>query len=452
MRKLSLSALALVAMLGATGAAQADCCHDFWSCAAAAATAGLSCQIESLIASVTTLKEAVETLSSGMSTQVANVITEAQQGVGSAVNDLKQVRLDAAAELKNSADQTRAIAHPPVQAMAVKPGTLALQQRAPAGAAAATPVKGTLVAKGAVAMPAPPKPADPAATKDAFLRGDALVQDLLAKSTNPGNQVNQAADAALAAAVRHLNTARQISTDVMLTPLNALRDSLLDLLQHPERLFDPTAQINADIQRISQQLPAMFERITNEITQEALADLNQGTSALQQVQTSAASAHAIAEAMQKVNDSKLQSDLDALNGLLPKSQVVVSPGPAGAAPVPLVLLSPSVTTLHKQRVALALDRANPSKLPIVVQQRALALGLASKWQTIQLQIKAPSEVTPASVQKVDHDLGQMFAGKKGADADKKKRELFTEAQKRFAKEPKTLAKVKAYIEAHAPKG
>jgi len=46
----------------------------------------------------------------------------------------------------------------------------------------------------------------------------------------------------------------------------------------------------------------------------------------------------------------------------------------------------------------------------------------------------------------------MFAGKKGADADKKKRELFTEAQKRFAKEPKTLAKVKAYIEAHAPKG
>ena len=454
MRKFSLSTLALIAALGVSGAAHADCCNDFWSCLGAAATAGLSCQIESLVASVTTLKQAVETLGSSLSTQVASVITQAQQGVASAASDLKQVRLDAAAELRSSADQAHAIAHPPVQAMAVKPGTMVAQQSVPTGAAAANrPVKGVMVAKGAVgAMATPPKPADSKAMKDAFTRGDALVQDLLVKTTNPTNQVNQAADAALAAAARHLNTARQISIDIMLTPLNSLRDSLLDLLQHPEHIFDPSAQINAQIQSISQQLPAMFDHITNEITQEALADLNQGTGALQQVQESAASAHAVADAMQKLNDSKLQSDLDELNRLLPKSAVVVAPAAGGAMPMPAVALAPSVTLAHKQRINLVLERANPAKFPIVVQQRAAAAGLAVKWQNIQSQLKSPVQVAPANTQKADHDLGQQFAGKSGADAAKRKQELLTEAKKRFANEPKTLAKVQAYIEAHAPKG
>jgi hypothetical protein len=454
MRKIRLSALVLASALAVSGAAQADCCNDFWSCLGAAATAGLSCQIESLIASVTTLKNAVETLGNSLSGEVTSVITQAQQGVSNAASDLKQVRIDAGNELKNSADQARALAHPPPQAMALKPGVVVAQQSPPSpAAAAAKPVKGAVVAKGVTvgALAAPPKPADPKAIKDAFTRADSLVQDLLAKSTNPTNQVNQAAEAALAAAARHLNTARQIGIELTLAPLNALRDSLLDLLQHPERLFDPTAQINADIQRISQQLPAMFDRITNEITQEALADLNQGTSALRQVQEASATGHAVADAMQKVNGSKLQSDLDELNALLPKPAVVVAPA-AGALPPPIVTLSPSVLVLHKQRIALALDRANPAKFPIVVQQHAAAANLVAKWQTIQLQIKTPLALAPASAQKVDHDLGQMFVGKKGADAAKKKQEMLDEAAKRFANEPKTLAKVKAYIEAHAPKG
>ena len=134
MRKFSLSALTLIAALAASGAARADCCNDFLSCLGAVASAGLSCQIESLIASVTTLKNAVETLGNSLSTEVANVISQAQQGVTSAASDLKQVRLDAANELKNSADQAHALAYPPQQAIALKPGMLALQPVAPAGA------------------------------------------------------------------------------------------------------------------------------------------------------------------------------------------------------------------------------------------------------------------------------------------------------------------------------
>lgn len=457
MRKISLSALALVAVLSVGGAARADCCSDVWSCLGAVATLGASCQIQSLIESITTLKTAVESMSSNLSAQAASLMTQAQQGVNSAAADLKQVRLDAANDLKNSADQSRAIAHAPAPTtLMLKPGTAVARQNVPAAAAAAPkPVAGTVMLKSGVAVAAPPKPADPTAVKDAFNRADVMVQGLLAQSSNPQNQVNQAADQAMQAAVRHLNTARQISTDAMLTPLKLLADSLLDLLTHPERMFDPTAQINADITRISQQMPAMFDRISNEVTQEALADLNQGTAALTQIQDSAASAHNVVEAMQKLNAERTQANLDALNALLPRSAgVMVAPMP-GAPPAPpaqMIALSPSVTLAHKQRIGLAIDRANPQKLPIVVQQHAAAAGLASKWQSIQLQMKTPVALAPTTQQKVDKDLAGMYAGKKGADIQKKKQELLGEAQKRFGKDPKTLAKVKAYIEAHTPKG
>jgi hypothetical protein len=459
MRKISLSALALVAVLGVGGAAKADCCSDVWSCLGAVATLGASCQIQSMIESITTLEQAVESMSGNLSALSASLISQAQQGVNSAAADLKQVRLDATSDLKSSADRSRAIAHaPPPSTLVMKQGAAAAKQNLPPAAAAAPkPAAGSVLLKpgAAGAMAAPPKPADAAAVKDAFNRGDVLVQDLFSKSTNPTNQVNQAADAAVAAAVRHLNTARQISTDVLLTPLKVLADSLLDLLTHPERMFDPTAQINADIARISQQLPAMFDRISNEVTQEALADLNQGTAALTQIQSSAATAHEVVDAMQKLNEERTQANLDALNSLLPRSAgVVVAPMP-GAPPAPptqMVALSPGITLQHKQRVTLALERANPQKLPIVIQQHAAAAGLAAKWQSIQVQMKTPVPLAASTQQKVDKDLAGMFAGKKGADIQKKKEELLLEAQKRFAKDPKTLSKVKAYIEAHSPKG
>ena len=233
----------------------------------------------------------------------------------------------------------------------------------------------------------------------------------------------------------------------------AVRDSLLDLLKHPERLFDPSAQINADIQRIATQMPAMFDRIATEVTQEALAQLNQGTALVQQLQESASSAKAVTDSMQKLQGSKLQSDLDELNGLLPKqAAVAVAPAPGVAVRPIMVTLSPSVTLANKQRLSGVLLKADPAKLPIVVQQKATAGDLSQKWQAIQLKQKTAVQVEQVQVQKVDKDLGQMFVGKKGADADKKKKELLEEAKKRFASDPKTLAKVQQYIEAHAPKG
>lgn len=457
MRSMKLSAFALIGVLGVssvTGVARAGCCDDFWSCAAAVATAGASCQIQSLIESITALKNAVDTTIANMSTQASSVIAQAQRGVGDAAGDLKQVKGEASAQLKASADQARDLANRPVIVAALKPG-IALKNGAAPGAAMANkpPAMAAGAMKPVAAAPAAPKPAEAAATKDALGRGDKYVQELLAKSQAPANQANAAADAAIAAAARHLDAARRISLDLALTPLNMVRDSLLDLLRHPERMFDPSAQINADIQRIATQMPAMFDRITTEVTQEALANLNQGTTALQQLQESAASGKAVADSMAKLQSSKLQSDLDELNTLLPKpAAVAVAPAAGVAARPQMVQLSPTVTLANKQRLNVVLNRADPAKLPIVLQQKAAAGDLSQKWQAIQLKQKTAVPIDQATTQKVDKDLNQMFVGKKGADAAKKKQELLAEAKKRFANDPKTLSKVQQYIETHAPKG
>jgi len=190
---------------------------------------------------------------------------------------------------------------------------------------------------------------------------------------------------------------------------------------------------------ITAEVPALLDRIANEVTQEAVGNLDRAKGNLQQLQDSAASANGLLDAMQKVASSHLQSDLDALDRLVPK------PAPGGST----IRTFPIGISGNHQVIIAALARTESAKLPIVIQHRAAIGDLASKWQSIKVRVKAPVQLEAGSVQKVDHDLGQMFAGKAKGDIDKKKQELLEEANKRFANNPKTLEKVKQYIEAHA---
>ena len=161
-------------------------------------------------------------------------------------------------------------------------------------------------------------PADPKAIQDALTRANDYVQDVKTKLAAPQAEVVNAERAALDAVARHVRTAQQISLDVALAPLNLLRDSLLDLLAHPERIFDPSAQIEADIQRIAAEVPALLDRIANEVTQDAMSTLDHARASLHLVQDSAAAGTSVVEAMQRLANSRLQSDLDALDRLVPK--------------------------------------------------------------------------------------------------------------------------------------
>jgi hypothetical protein len=447
MRRITLSALALVSSIGLADVARAGCCDDFWSCLGAVATAGVSCQVQGIIDSVNAMKQLVETVTNDLRTRTGDVIGQAQRAVNDAANDLKVVREQSMTAVQKAAERAHELANPPRAMTLAGPGVAAVGKPAGAGVATpalpagAAPAAGVQAAAGVqVAAPAA-KPADAKAIQDAFARADAYVQDLKAKASAPHNDVANAEKAALEAAARHIRTAQQISLDIALAPLNLLRDSLLDLLTHPERLFDPSAQIEADIQRITAEVPALLDRIANEVTKEAMDGLDRVKGNLQQLQDSAAAGGSVVDAMQKVSTSRLQSDLDALERLVPR------PPPAGGGMRAVAF--PIGISVNRQAIMTAFARTEPGKLPLVIQHRAAVTDLASRWQSIKVRIKAPAQIETASVQRVDRDLGQMFAGKQKVDIDKKKQELLEEARKRFARDPKTLEKVQRYIEAHA---
>jgi ElaB/YqjD/DUF883 family membrane-anchored ribosome-binding protein len=444
---MTLSALALIGSIGIADVARAGCCDDFWSCLGAVATAGLSCQIQGIIDAVNAMKTLVETVTNDLRTRTGDVISQAQRAVTDASNDLKAVREQSMISLQKAVETAHQLANPPRGVAMAGPGVapIGAAPARPAGAAVPTPAAPILQPSPgvAVAAPAMPRTADAKAIQDALTRADAYVQDLRTKANAPQTDVANAEKAAVDAAARHIRTAQQISLDLALAPLNLLRDSLLDLLMHPERIFDPTAQIEADIQRITAEIPALLDRIAGEVTQEAMANLDRAKANLQQLQDSAAAATSVADAMQKVSTSRLQSDLDALERFVPR------PPPGATAVGTRAIAFPIGITVNRQAITAAFARTEPGRLPIVIQHRAAITNLASQWQNIKVKIKAPAQIEAASVQKVDRDLGQMFAGKQKVDIDKKKQELTEEAKKRFAKDPKTLDKVLRYIESHA---
>src|SRR5262249_35267261 len=154
-----------------------------------------------------------------------------------------------------------------------------------------------------------------------------------------------------------------------------------------------------------------------EITQEATADLHQVDATMQQLQDSATAGQNIVDAMQRAFDSKLQPDLDALDRLVPKP---ASPAPGNAANAsfakvtilsgPAILLPAAAITQNRQALTVAVARADPAKLPLVVQQRSAVADLTNKWQSMQaLRKAAPVEL--ATSQRVEHDLGEMFRGR-----------------------------------------
>ncbi len=439
MRRWTVSALLVVGSLGIADVARAGCCDDFWSCMGAVASAGLSCQIEGLIDTVNSLKTLVETVTGDLSARTGDVISQAQQAVGAAAQDIRQVREKSMTDLTTAANRSHDLAYPP-KGMMVAPGLTALR---PAGASPAVAPQGPLANAPRVASPvfvsAGAKPADPKAIQDALASADGYVQSLKSKATSPHSDVANAEQQALAAALRHVATAQRIGLDIAIAPLNALRDSLVDLLTHPDRLFDPSAQIDADIQRITQQVPALLDQIANEVTQEAMADLNAVRNQLQQLQDSAAGAGSVVDAMQKLADSRTQPDLDALGRLVPR--------PAAGS---IVVALPVGVMGNRQLLTAAFGRSDPLKNPVLVQRHAAITDIATRWQSIRARAKTPIALEPGSQQRVDHDLSQMFVGKSKADVEKQKQALLDQAKQRYAKDPKTLDKVQKYILARAP--
>jgi hypothetical protein len=285
------------------------------------------------------------------------------------------------------------------------------------------------------------KPADPAAVRAAQQRADNYVQGLKAKQDAMAGEVSAGQNAALAAANNHVAVANQLITAAALDPLRLMGQSLADMLLHPDRLFDPSAQIDADVQRIQNDIAALLDRITNEIVTEPNAKLDAVRPVAAQMQDHAQVGQHIADLMNNLAQSNTQGDLDALNAAVPvlNSGVVALRG---------VLLPTGLSTIHPTLEA-ALARSLPKNVVSMNQRKTTITDIGSKWAAIKVQMKAPAPRVDATFQqRADQALTARFQGKTKTDVQKEKQALEDDAKRRFASDPKTLQKVIAYIESH----
>lgn len=446
MRKLTLAPFILIGTLTFGGVAHAGCCDDAWSCIAAVATGGLSCQVQGLIDTVKALNDTVNGLFNDLKTRTADIINDARHAVEQASADIKALREKAIADLNDASTKAHAIINPKLVAFTTaKPMPLAMTGNAssPTGSRAMPPAQATKTPapKGETMSPLM-TPADPDAIRSALGQAEKYIGELKDKSPLLTKDCSDAEQLALNAVLRHVALANKIALDTALEPLKLLGDSLLDLINHPERIFDPSAQIDADLRRISNEIPAMLDRIGNEVAAEATTDLEQARGPAQQLQDQAAAATNILAAMQKLSESKAQRDLEALNKLVP------TVSKQGTKALRGITLPAGITGRH-ELVANAVARLQVSKMPVISKHRATVSSIVSQWAQVKSHANARIKLEANAPQKADQGLGQLLGKGSKDDLEKRKQRLLDEAKRRFAKDPKTLEKVQEYIQAHA---
>jgi len=450
MRKPALAPWILIGTLTFGGVAKAGCCDDAWSCIAAVATAGISCQVQGLIDTVKALNDTVSSLFNDLKTRSNDIINDARHAVEQATTDIKGLREKAISDLKDASAKAHAIASPRLVAVATAakamPLNTAVNTRAAASSGAVTkaaiPVQANKVTLAQGAIPAAPAAADPDAMKSALSQADKYIADSNEKSALLGNDCSNAERQALSAVARHIALANKIALDTALEPLKLLGDSLLDLITHPERIFDPSAQIEADLRRISNEIPAMLDRIGDEVSKEATTTLEQARGPVQQLQDQAAAATNILDAMQKLVNTKAQSDLEALNRLVP---TVSKQGVTGLHGV---MLAPGIAGRH-ELLASAVAKLQVSKMPVIAKHRATVSNIVSQWAHVKSQANTRIALEANAPVKANSGLQQLLGKGSKDDLDKRKQQLLEEAKRRFARDPKTLQKVQEYIQTHA---
>jgi hypothetical protein len=286
------------------------------------------------------------------------------------------------------------------------------------------------------------KPADPGSVKGAFSRADSYLQDVSNKGGGQRNQVTTGTSGAVNSMPPHVSKAQQMITDVALMPLKLLGQSMLDLLSHPEHIFDPTAQVDQDIAQIQSQVSQLFDNMTSEITTEANGRLQAIQPTLNVMQDESGTAKAVTDAMQKLQGSGSQADLDALNKLLPAQSAPWMHVVQGTT-----LVLPNAISLPHDTVAGALAKSLPQNIPATQRHKGEIVTIASNWSGIKAQVGTPTHTNPAHQQYVDQQFAQL-RGKSPADIQKQKQAWIEEAKRRFAGHPRVLQKVLEYIEAH----
>ena len=461
-RSYALATVALVSLFPLAAPLRA-CCDDFWSCAAAVATGGLSCVVENLVNSIKNLIQNVAKLVSTLASQAADVVNLAKTELDGAANDLRNLASQAESDFNNAAQTAGNIVNeasrPQVMAPAALGATVARVGSAvragvqPPGVRPAGAVPSQATAGGAAgghALVRFDPGVDHQTLLDALRRAQQAVDGLRPDVFQPINQVRQFATQAGQQVASAASSAANIAQSALLAPLQTLGNMLTDLVNHPERIFDPSKIVDDAITQITNQVVTTMTQVHDAVMQQAKGTLDLAQKPLQDALDRTSVAKKIVEAMQRLQQAKTSSALDALNAVVPRQKVdvrmLVSQVASASHASGLVALN---LGQHRTMVMAPFNRIAASRLTARTVGTQIGMKLKGPWQEFKRIQATPPTVDPATKSRVDADLARRFAGKSPAEAAAEKQALLNEARVRFAKDPQTLRKIETMLNGNA---
>ncbi len=419
----------LLTMIGGVPIAYAGCMDDVGDALGAFFSGGASYAICSMIETVKSIIRVVETLTGSMTRIVNDTIGTARQMVHDTANSINQNTRNAMNQLSNMvSDAQRLAAAPPATAplvrvgVATSPGVAALKQTG-------TQAPGTKM----VAL-APVPMADAAQLQAALRQGaDTMARIHSTLQSQAVNHILSATQLAKNQAERHLNAARRIGETSVMAPLRQLEQMLNGLLAHPERLFDPTSIVNESIERLTIAMTQVTEQIHHEISNEALATINGIDQHLRRVTGDTAVASQLHNAMTKAHQRRTQQSLDELRAALRVANGDPTSRASMAARLPAgTLIMPNVQQLRM---------ASIQKAGLPFQQHTNALKMHAAKLNDARQQGLAGRLPPGAEQRAKAELDRLLKGKTPAEAEQIKRNLKTQMQAKFQKNPKALDEI-----------
>jgi len=318
-----------------------------------------------------------------------------------------------------------------------------------------------------------------ASLKDAMARAKAEVEKLQPDVTAHADTVRQAAATALNQVQGQVQTALNLAQTILLAPLQNIVAMLQNLIAHPESLANPQAIVDTTINMVTASMASTMNNITTILTKDANATLAGAQDPAALSLDEAARAKQINQAMQAASAQKSQAALNQLNALLPPvaatgvapvtgtmaGGTTVTGTPAGnpsASSSPAGSLAgagghPAVAGAGARGVVrLPANR----KLTMDALAKINAAGpkgqaAAAKWKAslerdwANLKKKHQAVLHPVVPAGADNSFkgycDKLFAKLDQAQLEASRGTVITEARKRFANDPQTLAKVEKLL-------
>jgi hypothetical protein len=401
------------------------CCEDAWSCAAAIVTGGLSCAIEDFIKTVNTIIASVQALQTTINKDVQDVIAASKQAVDTIGSDLSKFVQTAQNDFNNALASAQQISN-------------TFQSQTSAANASAVDVK----------------------IREALPRAKAEIENLKPSLTANVDSVRKAAATAKTQIDSQVQAAADLAKTALLAPLQSVLDILSNLLKHPEQIMDPHALVDSIIISVTAKMATTMDTMTDMLIKNANATLEAARPLSQTALDQAARARQISQAMQQVSIQRNQSALDQLLAILPAQPVT------GFAPTTGVAVGGSATVIGTpagnpggiSRGVVSLPahlKMTNDALAKIGLPRSKAKTLAPKWKQSldrdwdNLKKKQQAVLHPVIPAGANNSFkthcDSLLANQDRAQLEASRGKLIAEARKRFASDPKTLAKVEQML-------